>query len=713
MKLRTLSLVSLALTLGAADVQAEWEDEPPPAAAPPPQVQGEPPSAGPTASPKRPNVAVEVLPLFGAASPTPAGWSGFFVRVQNNEQKPLRGEVEATNKLYSNQARFRATAPFVVGAGASVIVRIPTQGSAYGETVVSVRDEAGEPLGGATAPVTNSQAVFLLDVTETSRLRGAVHEASIAPMFAPWGGGASYGAGPQLQVGSPRFDPATGDPILPDRAALYAPAAAVLFRSDMLVKLGAAELDALSGYVLGGGTLAVALARPEDLKHPSLVAFAGGDITQTSPHSETLRELRLPPAPPSATKGIAFAESPSEEVGKALVGFSGGNLQGSRYGASAAYGLGEFHLLAFDPTRKPAVDDPWAEARVLDFARRAFDRRSSIVYRNGSSSGATNLDRVRQELDPNEGSRWAIAIAALLLIVYAIFAAPVNFTVNANKGKPLRALVWLPILSAIAFVAIVVIGVVAKGLSGRSRHLTLVEAGAGMSKGTARRWRGFFTPRSKELTVRTSDGSSVVSTALVASPATIDDHMLVDRDGARLVDVAALPWQTVVIREEGFSDLGEGISILREGEKDTVVVNRSGRDLRAAMLMLPGGDARYLGSVKDGERALASAGADPNKTSKGRNWLSHTAATMHSGALDLHPLSATYLGGVIEPDAPGLADAWWAIEQSAGSLVDWFPDDVPVLIGQLDGGEGKTSDAGLRLEQDRLLVRIVGYGGRP
>jgi hypothetical protein len=68
---------------------------------------------------------------------------------------------------------------------------------------------------------------------------------------------------------------------------------------------------------------------------------------------------------------------------------------------------------------------------------------------------------------------------------------------------------------------------------------------------------------------------------------------------------------------------------------------------------------------------------------------------------------------VIEHDAPGLGSAWKALERSAGNAVNWFPEDVPVLIGQLDGGEGKTRDAGLTIEVDRLLVRIVGYGGKP
>jgi hypothetical protein len=236
-----------------------------------------------------------------------------------------------------------------------------------------------------------------------------------------------------------------------------------------------------------------------------------------------------------------------------------------------------------------------------------------------------------------------------------------------------------------------------------------------MEKGTARRWRGFFSPRAKELTVRTSDSSSVVMTASVAAPAERNDHMIVDRDGARLVDVAALPWQTVVIREDGFAQIGEGISILRDGDKDLAVTNRSGRDLRGAILVLPGAtEARYFPRIKDGERVVASAGRDLDASSEGRTWIGQIGAPGRSaGLVDLRPLSAVYLGAILDKDAPGLADAWWAMEESAGGLCNWFPDGVPVLLAQLDGGEGRTADAGLKLERDRLLVRVVGYGGRP
>ena len=68
---------------------------------------------------------------------------------------------------------------------------------------------------------------------------------------------------------------------------------------------------------------------------------------------------------------------------KLLVGYRGGNLQGSPYGASAAYGLGEIHLLAFDPATRPAVDSPWIQARTIDLVRRADERLGTVVLRAG------------------------------------------------------------------------------------------------------------------------------------------------------------------------------------------------------------------------------------------------------------------------------------------------------------------------------------------
>jgi hypothetical protein len=664
------------------------------------------------------DVAVEAVPMFGASGAIASGWNQVVVRIQNNRTKPLRGNVEITAMQFRRGSAFHATAPYSVGAGASVHVRVPVHVVLFGEVRIRVLEGAGEssPIAEATLSASKPSDALLFDVSETSRLRGVIGDVPLSFFFAEPGSSTSTSSPPALTVGSPRFDPATGDPMLPDRTALYSSADAVMIRSDLLSRVGGAELDALAGFVLAGGTLAIAVVRPEDVRHPTLTAFAGGTITRRGVSSEALRELDPPPSPSSfgvpSGKAIPAAKSPTSDVSETLAGYYGGNLHGSAFGTSATYGMGEVHFLAFDPTRKPAVDDPWVQIRMVDLTRRAHDRRSTQIFRPGNDL-VGNYDHVRQQLDPNQSSRWAIGVAALLLCLYAVVAGPINFSLASKAGRPLRALRHLPIYAAATFAVIVALGMFAKGINGRARHLTLIEAGGGMTKGSTLRWRGFFSSRAKELTVHTTDGSSVLSTAALSGSINHEDHLLVDRDGARLVDVAALPWQTVVVREHGFASLGEGIALVRAGSAGVSVVNRSGRDLRGAILRLPDGSSFYAAKLKDGDKIDSSAMMPIAGNKTWSAWETRVNAPTRAGSIELHTLAASALHSGLEGDAPGLGDAWTAIEEAAGYAVDWFPDGVPVLLGQLDGGEGRTFDAGLRIESDRLLVRVVGFGGAP
>lgn len=676
-------------------------------------------STSPTAPPPPSNVAVEAVPMFGGPTAIAWGWNQIVVRIQNNGTTPLRGNVEISAGQYSHERAFHATAPFSAGAGASVHVRVPVHVILFGEVHVRVREGGGgegAPIAETTLSAFKPSGALLVDVSEASRLRGVISEVPLAFLFTPPGSSTGTASPPTLTVGSPRFDPATGDPMLPDRTALYSSADAVMIRSDMLARVGGAELDALAGFVLAGGTLAIAVVRPEDIRHPTLTAFAGGTITRRGVSSEALVPMDPPPSSSSfgtpSGKSIPAAKSPTPDVSETLAGYYGGNLHGSAFGTSATYGMGEVHFLAFDPTRKPAVDDPWVQIRMLDLTRRAYDRRSTQIFRPGSDL-VGGYDHIRQQLDPNQSSRWAIGVAALLLCLYAVLAGPLNFSLASRAGRPLRALRHLPIYAAVTFAVIVALGMFAKGITGRARHLTLVEAGGGMTKGSAQRWRGFFSSRAKELTVHTTDGSSVVSTAAASDSVEDEDHLLVDRDGARLVDVAALPWQTVVVREHGFASLGEGIALVRGGSAGVSVVNRSGRDLRGVILRLPDGSFFYTAKLKDGDKIASTAMTAIAGSAAWSTWEARLKSTTHAGSIELHPLAASALRAGMEGDAPGLGDAWTAIEEAAGYTVDWFPDGVPVLLGQLDGGEGRSFDSGLHIESDRLLVRVVGFGGAP
>jgi hypothetical protein len=112
----------------------------------------------------------------------------------------------------------------------------------------------------------------------------------------------------------------------------------------------------------------------------------------------------------------------------------------------------------------------------------------------GFVQGTAGRDEVRKQLDPNESGRWSILVAVALLLLYAVGAGPVNFLLASRAGKPLRAPLLLPLLSAAAFFAVVGLALVTKGVQGEARRFALIEAAGGMSRGTIRRFRGFFTP---------------------------------------------------------------------------------------------------------------------------------------------------------------------------------------------------------------------------
>jgi hypothetical protein len=121
----------------------------------------------------------------------------------------------------------------------------------------------------------------------------------------------------------------------------------------------------------------------------------------------------------------------------------------------------------------------------------------------------------------------------------------------------------------------------------------------------------------------------------------------------------------------------------------------------------------YQKTLKDGDRLSSATAARISSMPSGSSWESMLGSTWRSGSVEVHRLYAYALMPVLDRDAPGLGEAWSAVSEAAGEIVDWFPSGVPTLIAQMDGGEGRTSDAGLRLETDRLLVRVVGFGGRP
>jgi hypothetical protein len=703
-------------------------------------------------------ILLAAMPVFGAAASVGDGWTEIVARVENVSPAPIKGTVELESAVPGHrglqESVFTATAPFNVAAGKSVVVRLPTHGfGSYGPTVtLRALAETHAELARTNVPVQSTVAPLLVDAEATPKLNVVMNAWPVAHAWNPHAGSyaiPSTTAASPLSVGAPGFDRTTGDPVLPDRAAAYAAVSVVVIRSDLLAKLEGLALEALVGWVATGGELAVVPTRPEDLRAGTLATLVGGavgkgdvpsalysypapdkppntgtfdpgDIFDTPPGTPTPTNPFATPdagATPiawhpfipakSSTKPPTFRAGPLPAVREKLVGFSGGNLRPSPYGATAPYGLGEVHLLAFDPTTLPAIDDAWTHGRIVELVGRAWDRRAKQVFPHGGGEArASSLYDLRRLLDPNENFRVALGVSALLLVVYSIVAGPLTYLRATRKGKPLDPLLWAPIWSAVAFGLILLVGLAGKGWRGRARHVALVEAGAGVTRGAIRRYRGFFSSQTRSLTIAATDRSCVLDVVASDSKEHGDAIMRLDRNGARLENLTALPWQTVVVAEDGLYDFKGGISILPSPDGSADVVNRSGRELRELLVYVPLQGIHYIPVLKDGDRVRASTGK--------LLLTAHARTRTSAGTLAVHPFDPAFLGSMVGgKEGTHVQETWTPIVSSSGSVTDWFPDDAAVVLAEIAGGEGAKSDSGLSVENDRLLVRIVGEGGAP
>ena len=298
---------------------------------------------------------------------------------------------------------------------------------------------------------------------------------------------------------------------------------------------------------------------------------------------------------------------PLPPLASRLSRYEGGALRARDYGASATYGLGEVHVLAFDPTTAPGVDDPWVLSRVLEMVGRAWDRRADIVMPLGTNEpylqedGVPPRARPQRELPPR-----ARALARCCSSSIRSSSAPCRLLRAAKVGKPLAPLVWAPLWSAGTVAAIVVVGLASKGWGGRARHLSLVEAGSGMSKGPVRRYRGFFSSSTRSLGVVAQDRGAVLDLLTEAGE---QGHAVLreDRDGATLGEISSLPWQTVVVREDAIADLKGGISLVERVQRGSTVVNLTGRAMKDVIVVerLTAAESYFFATVNDGQRRPA------------------------------------------------------------------------------------------------------------
>jgi hypothetical protein len=666
--------------------------------------------AGPSAHAQS-ALSLEAAPVLGPSSPSVDGWGQLYLRLENSGDQPLSGFLELHAEPTSRgalrslpKARALSRAPFAIAGKSRVSLLLPSHSlvARIGEAKVLAVDANGNELCADRLSPARMLDPLLFDLSEASRIAVALNGAPLPTRRRSL----SYALGDgTLSVTTPQRNPTTGELVLPDLAAGYASATLVLASGRTLSTLSPAARDALFSWLLSGGALAIVIDRPEDVHSPWLEALAGGRVVRTAVARQLGQNAVFAVRADGKTarggepRIVLQSAQPSAELAATFSGLSGANLRVSPWGEAASYGLGEVHVLAFNPDSELGANDPWARLKVIDLIRHAWERANVVALPHGEASlDDSRISGVRRVLDPNESTRWTVVVSALLLLIYAALAGPLNFFIAQRRGRPLRALLYLPIWAGLALTGIVVLGILGKGVVGRARHLTLIEAGAGMARAAVTRFRGLYGSSADDLTVRAARGGVL---DVVGEPEEVTRDLVVDRDGVRLERLREKPWEVQVVREDGFSNLGAGVSLLQSESGALSIKNRGARDLLSVIVKAPGQGLAYFPRIADGQTVRVDSG----------RWLGHFAPTPSpSGA---HPLSVDSFRSEIEEHAKGIAAAWDALETLAGNDVDWWPDDVPVLLAELEGGEGKTQDSGLRLDVDRVLVRVIGYGGVP
>jgi hypothetical protein len=672
-------------------------------------------------------ISMVAAPMFGTEASTGNGWNEVVARIDNPSGATQKGVLELEmSTTFGGEGSTAALAPFAVPAGRTAMVALPMRGfSPYyaPQVVVTAKSENGTKLESVSVSVSGGVTPLLVEIAQPARLGVALRG---WPVGVTWDPASTTRGGSGLTTGVPTFDRTTGDPILPTRAAGYGATTLVLVSSERLATLDEARRGALVDWVKSGGSMAIFVTRPEDLRSPLTASLVGGAVSRVAAPARLFslpaykkpaaaglgntgdddEEGAAPSTPPSpTTTPKAIRTGPSHDVRGRLAGYEGGRLAPSDVGASAPCGLGEVHLLAFDPTTAPGLDDAWVQTRMIDLVARAWDRRARVALPvGGGDRGVSRIDEVRRALDPNENFRLGLAISAVLLVLYAIVVGPVVFTRASKSGSPLLPLKWVPIASAAAFLSIVLVGWGIKGWRGRARHLTLLEAGTGEGRMAMRSYRGFFARETRSLTIASRvPGAVLMATSTDAR--TQAGTLRVERDGTTLTDLTSLPWETVVVREDGMMDLRGGVVVRAATGGNVVVENHSGHVLKDVLVHAPKTtEVTYFATIDDGETV---------DLPRGRRVTGIGGSSAGFGTYSVHELGAESVQYALTGrEGKRFSEAWAPIEAAAGAGIDWWPEDAPALVAEVAGMPKAAQDAGLLLESERVLVHVVGEASR-
>ena len=633
---------------------------------------------------------LDVSHVQGRDAPWIVGWNEAVVTLENKDLPAWRGEV-IVDPSYDHRSLDRPSVrvPVTLAAGESARIVLPfylAAGSWPTVILVSAAEDVGNLPLSLTHPIEGVNSIVevqgalargprLVEVPTAGKpafeepSTGDDDEKKPPTLTIPTPGGSSYM--PPPLVTTVQFARESGDPILPDIAPGWSGAVLVLIPSDVMVRLQGRQLDSLAQWILAGGTLAIEMVREEDLRAKNLTTLLGGDARLTGPSGLTQT-------------------------------FAGGNLQkGSAIGSGdegdyAPYGLGDVWMLRRDPWAR--TPDPQSARDVYALWSRAKARRANLMsIPFGRGLQWIDDDRVRAFLDPNQGFRPALGIAALLVVVYAFLVGPIAFARARKLGKPLSVLRMTPLFALMLFAILVGIGKIGKGVRGRVRKLEMVDVAGGSTRGAVTAFHAFYVgdPTAIELsTTHPIDGVHMVEPNGEYAPIDLDRNAIVVRG------VRSHPWQTVVIAEEGARDVEGGVVLEGSGVHLTLI-NNTPWTLEHVILHPedPGVPARsrYFRTVGPGQTVVARDGLAVER---------RITPTALAGGDSPPPLSTqgTDRTKQIFDAIDAFVSVWFTY--GAGTPI---PLHVPMAtaIAHI----ASPNESGFSVDDDVVFLRVIGLGG--
>lgn len=654
-------------------------------------------------------VDVRVHPALGRDAPASSGWGALAIRLHNRSSRSLSVKVHVTsvkpaeNSALLNRSAVQSEHWLEANAWRSVVVPVP--GAQLATALVLIEHE-GEIVGRARTYHGAVDKPHVLELAAHGRLASALRAAGAATVRPhPLHGSPSLSP-PSFSSAAAIHDPVSDTLLLPLQAAGYSAATLVWTTASQLERLSNPQWVALSSWLLAGGTLAVSDADSGPLLTSQRLRTLVGEALAPGPVSTLLTRGESPLSLSTQAKTAQVIEMPdiaSEpllpgEAYDALRGYLGPNLRDSPWGQVATYGLGEVHLLAFEPSNAPFSDLAWTREHIEELVSHARHRRRHVALPLGKQNpDDARSYALRSTLNPRVGQDWTLWISALLLLSLALLAGPINFNRKRKRRSPLMAIWHLHLLSAVSLLGVVTLASLTRATHQSVRRLSLSEAGAGMTHASITRFRSFYTRELSRLHLDPAHSGNVI--AVVDSERETTSQLTYSARGLRVADVHSQPWKLLLVREEGTVKLPGSVTLLAD-DGDLLIRNQLDRDLESVVVRTAAGRVFFFDTIASGTRALASEG--------------HAVQVVGAPARATHfPLLIHNFDWRMDERTPGLADTWRAIEALRSGEVDWWPPDVPVLLAQLDGGEGRLHDSGLHIESDRALLRVVGYGGRP